>query len=178
LLAINNNNGSQACILVLEQSIEAEHELARLEQDIKYRAQTLSLLDEYKKNEEVILGELSEKIDELSFQKSALDEHAIVSITDNEGNIIYANRKFVSISKYSKSELLGQNHRILNSNFHPDSFFRQMWQTIASGRVWHGEIQNKAKDGTFYWVASTIVPMMDDNGKPKKIYLNSYRHNR
>jgi diguanylate cyclase (GGDEF)-like protein/PAS domain S-box-containing protein len=168
LLAINNNNGSQACILVLEQSIEAEHELARLEQDIKYRAQTLSLLDEYKKNEEVILGELSEKIDELSFQKSALDEHAIVSITDNEGNIIYANRKFVSISKYSKSELLGQNHRILNSNFHPDSFFRQMWQTIASGRVWHGEIQNKAKDGTFYWVASTIVPMMDDNGKPKK----------
>ncbi len=168
LSVITNNDDEQTCMLVLEQSIDAEHEIARLEEDIRYRAQTLTLLDEYKKNEQIIQAELSEIIDELSFQKNALDEHAIVSITDNKGTIIYVNHRFTSISQYSREELIGNNHRILNSGFHPDSFFRQMWRTIANGHVWHGEIQNKAKDGSYYWVASTIVPMTDESGKSKK----------
>jgi PAS domain S-box-containing protein len=105
-------------------------------------------------------------LNELRNQKVALDEHAIVSITDVRGNIIYVNRRFIETSQYGEAELLGQNHRIVNSAYHPQEFFRDMWQTIASGKVWHGEICNRAKDGTHYWVASTIVPFLDERGKP------------
>ena len=105
-------------------------------------------------------------LQELDFQKYAMDEHAIVSVSDIQGNIIYANNKFCEVSGYSKEELIGQTHRIVKSDEHLPSFFVDMWKTISSGNVWHGEIKNKAKDGHYYWVMTTIVPTLNAKGKP------------
>ena len=99
---------------------------------------------------------------------SALDKTALVSMTDEKGNILYANPKFVEISKYSMPELLGQNHRILKSHQQPDELFADLWKTISSGKVWRGEIKNRAKDGTFYWVDTSIAPILGSDGKPEK----------
>ncbi|MFK5949741.1 MAG: ABC transporter substrate-binding protein [Methylococcales bacterium] len=103
---------------------------------------------------------------ELLFQKDALDQHATVSITDVKGKILYVNRKFCQLTGYSEAELLGQDHRILKSGKHTKDFYTELWATITQGHVWQGEIKNKAKDGSFYWINATIVPQLDSQGKP------------
>ena len=104
---------------------------------------------------------------ELEAQKFALDQHAIVAITDVKGTIIYANQLFADISGYTVDELLGQNHRLLNSGFHDRNFWKEMFHSVANGHVWHDEVCNKTKDGHLYWVDTTIVPFKDNHGKPK-----------
>lgn len=109
---------------------------------------------------------LSRSNKELFAYKYALDEAAIVALTDQRGIIKHVNRNFCKISQYNESELIGQDHRIVNSSYHDKAFIGNLWKTIAKGQIWKGEMKNKAKDGTFYWVDTTIVPFLNEHGKP------------
>lgn len=119
-------------------------------------------ITEYKR----VLEELEKSMQELVDLKFALDASSIIAITDEKGIIKYVNEQFSKISKFQKEELIGNDHRIINSGFHSEDFFKDLWRTIASGKVWKGEIKNRAKDGTYYWVDTTIVPFLDHEGKP------------
>jgi len=109
---------------------------------------------------------LRRAVRDLNYQKFALDQHSIVSIANADGDITYANDKLCDVSQYSRDELLGKNHRILNSGSHPDKFFDELWATIARGDVWHGEIRSQKKNGDFFWVDSSIVPFVNSRGNP------------
>jgi len=123
----------------------------------------LKLLEEERQQTNQLL---QRTVSELDARQKALDEHAIVSVTDLQGTILYANGKFNEISGYSNAELLGQNHRLLKSGMHDAAFYEDLWSTISEGSTWQGEIANRRKDGSVYWVTSTIVPILDSQGLP------------
>ncbi|MCL4432675.1 MAG: PAS domain S-box protein, partial [Epsilonproteobacteria bacterium] len=122
---------------------------------------------EYDAKQLAYLAKKAEKtLDELKEQKYALDAHAIVAITDVEGTITFTNTKFEEISGYKSDELIGKNHRMLNSGLHKIEFWEEMYDTVSHGKIWHSEVCNRAKNGSYYWVDTTIVPFMGEDGKP------------
>ncbi len=134
-------------------------------------AKVLRDISERKKSQKEMEDSLRASEDarkDLTDFKYAIDQHSIVATTDVRGRITYVNDKFCQISQYSRDELIGQDHRIINAAYHPKEFFRELYQTVARGQVWHGEICNRAKDGTLYWVDTTIIPLLNPNGKPRQ----------
>ncbi|RFC33452.1 MAG: PAS domain S-box-containing protein/diguanylate cyclase (GGDEF) domain-containing protein [Candidatus Nitrotoga sp. SPKER] len=137
---------------------KGKYEFCAFIHDITARKKTENLLLGAKEDAERSSAELISYI-------QAIDQHALVSVADPSGRIIQANDKFCEVSGYSREEILGHDHRIINSETHPSAFFVEMWATIASGDIWRGEICNRAKNGTLYWVDSTIVPLKGANGQ-------------
>jgi PAS domain S-box-containing protein len=126
------------------------------------------LMAELVRQRDISEHDLQAALSDLAKQKFALDQHAIVSITDGAGSITYANDKFCQISGFERDELLGKNHRLINGGVQSKEFFKGLWDTILAGKVWHGEICNRAKSGDLYWVQATIVPLLNGRGEPEQ----------
>lgn len=127
-------------------------------------------LSELARTLDAMAVKMAERDHVLAQHLRAFNEHAIVSAADMAGNIVYANDRFCEISQYTREEVIGKTHRLINSGFHPPEFFSRMWETISQGKIWHGNIRNRRKDGSYYWVASTIVPFVDDNGHLERYF--------
>ncbi|WP_461631477.1 PAS domain S-box protein [Labilibaculum euxinus] len=136
------------------------------EEIIKHREHLEEMVFERTRELTISQQKLQQSLKDITDYKFALDESSLVSITDNKGVINYVNDIFCKKSKYSREELIGNTHRIINSGCHSSDFFIDLWHTISKGKVWRGEVRNKAKNGSFYWVDSTIVPFLDKQGKP------------
>ncbi len=145
--------------------IPSENEIGQLANAFNYMLQMRQI---HEQALEKSTAEIEQTLNELRQQKFALDQHAIVAITDIKGTITFANDKFSQISGYSCEQLVGQNHRLVNSGYHPRGFFKQMYDTIGQGKVWRAEVCNRAKNGDIYWVDTTVVPFTDDQGKPTR----------
>lgn len=139
------------------QRVRAEEELSQLKAELEAKVQRISELEQVTKEQQQLLFGLENR-------NKVLDDAAIVSETDKKGLITFANDRFCQISGYTREELMGKDHRIVNSEHHPRSFFVEMWKTISSGQVWQGEIKNQAKSGNYYWVETTISPIFDPEG--------------
>ncbi|MEG3639046.1 PAS domain S-box protein [Magnetococcus sp. PR-3] len=163
LLMVENNAGRR----LLDQTKESESFLIKPVQPglmvravverVRQRRQTVGRV-EYMRS----------ALHELEQLQLALNQHAIVSVTDHDGNITFVNQKFCETSGYTPSELIGQNHRMLKSDHHSASFYKEMWDTISAGQTWHGQVKNRRKNGSTYWVSATIVPFMDTDGTPRE----------
>ena len=158
----------QTCDLTLAKTVAGSPMIVQLEATLSPdRTECRALIVDITKRQRAE-EQLKMSLAQVGELKQALDEHAIVAITDPRGMITFVNDKFCAISQYSRAELLGQDHRLINSGHHSREFMRDLWATIGRGQVWHGEIRNRAKDGSFYWMATTIVPFLDQRGKPQQ----------
>lgn len=155
--------------ILLHQSQQQTEEMRAQEEEIRQNIEEMQATQAEMTRMQRHLQEEKIKLeDEFLAQTNIINSVAIVSKTDLQGNITYVNDEFLKWSKYSRNEIMGKNHRILKSGDQDDQIFVDMWKTISSGNIFRGEIKNKAKDGSFYWVDAIVAPVLDSNGKPKE----------
>ncbi|ABK43553.1 PAS/PAC sensor hybrid histidine kinase [Magnetococcus marinus MC-1] len=163
LLMVENNAGRR----ILDQTKESESFLIKpVQPGLMVRA----VIERVRQRRQTVgrVEYMRSALHELEQLQLALNQHAIVSVTDQDGNITFVNQKFCQTSGYTPNELIGNNHRMLKSDQHPASFYQEMWATITQGQTWHGQVKNRRKNGTTYWVSATIVPFLDGDGTPRE----------